>query len=333
MSRYQPPFSITPTVLNFVVEIGELLGHWSAKRGQTSPLLRKENRIRTIQASLAIEHNSLSMEQVTALLEGKRVLAPAKDIQEVRNAIRAYELMPGWHKANISDLLAAHKTLMIGLVDSPGVLRSGNVGIYRGTQVVHMAPPATQVPRLIADLLSWLEQTDLHPLIASSVFHYEFEFIHPFADGNGRMGRLWQTLILSQWRQELAWLPVETLIHHQQERYYEILGLCDKTSDCTLFVTWMLQNVVAALKEGLETSFVVSEEMSEEMSEEIDAKLTEQEVSILRLLTATPDLTARALAEILGISARTVERYLQGLQAKGKLIRTGAKKGGRWLVK
>ncbi|ATY00821.1 cell division protein Fic [Klebsiella aerogenes] len=333
MSRYQPPFSITPTVLNLVVEIGELLGHWSAKRGQTSPLLRKENRIRTIQASLAIEHNSLSMEQVTALLEGKRVLAPAKDIQEVRNAIRAYELMPGWHKANISDLLAAHKTLMIGLMDSPGVLRSGNVGIYRGTQVVHMAPPATQVPRLIADLLSWLEQTDLHPLIASSVFHYEFEFIHPFADGNGRMGRLWQTLILSQWRQELAWLPVETLIHHQQERYYEILGLCDKTSDCTLFVTWMLQNVVAALKEGLETSFVVSEEMSEEMSEEIDAKLTEQEVSILRLLTATPDLTARALAEILGISARTVERYLQGLQAKGKLIRTGAKKGGRWLVK
>ncbi len=333
MSRYQPPFSITPTVLNLVVEIGELLGHWSAKRGQTSPLLRKENRIRTIQASLAIEHNSLSMEQVTALLEGKRVLAPAKDIQEVRNAIRAYELMPGWHKANISDLLAAHTTLMIGLMDSPGVLRRGNVGIYRGTQVVHMAPPATQVPRLIADLLSWLEQTDLHPLIASSVFHYEFEFIHPFADGNGRMGRLWQTLILSQWRQELAWLPVETLIHHQQERYYEILGLCDKTSDCTLFVTWMLQNVVAALKEGLETSFVVSEEMSEEMSEEIDAKLTEQEVSILRLLTATPDLTARALAEILGISARTVERYLQGLQAKGKLIRTGAKKGGRWLVK
>ncbi len=119
MSRYQPPFSITPSVLNLVVEIGELLGHWSAKRGEASPLLRKENRIRTIQASLAIEHNSLSMEQVTALLEGKRVLAPAKDIQEVRNAIRAYELMPGWHAANISDLLTAHKTLMTGLVDRP----------------------------------------------------------------------------------------------------------------------------------------------------------------------------------------------------------------------
>lgn len=333
MSRYQPPFSITPTVLNLVVEIGELLGHWSAKRGQTSPLLRKENRIRTIQASLAIEHNSLSMEQVTALLEGKRVLAPAKDIQEVRNAIRAYELMPGWHAANIRDLLTAYKTLMTGLVDRPGALRGGNVGIYRGTQVVHMAPPAAQVPRLIADLLSWLEHTELHPLIASSVFHYEFEFIHPFADGNGRMGRLWQTLILSQWRQELAWLPVETLIHYQQERYYDILGVCDKTSDCTLFVTWMLQNILAALKEGLETSFVVSEEMSEEMSEEIDVKVAPPENAILRLLTENPELTARALAEILGISARTVERHLQGLQAKGRLIRIGAKKGGSWLVK
>ncbi len=379
MSRYQPPFSITPSVLNLVVEIGELLGHWSAKRGEASPLLRKENRIRTIQASLAIEHNSLSMEQVTALLEGKRVLAPAKDIQEVRNAIRAYELMPGWHAANISDLLTAHKTLMTGLVDRPGALRGdiqevrnairayelmpgwhaanisdlltahktlmtglvdrpgalrgGNVGIYRGTQVIHMAPPAAQVPRLIADLLSWLEHTELHPLIASSVFHYEFEFIHPFADGNGRMGRLWQTLILSQWRQELAWLPVETLIHHQQERYYDILGACDKTSDCTLFVTWMLQNILAALKEGLETSFIVSEEMSEEMSEEIDVKLAPPENAILRLLTEKPELTARALAEILGISARTVERHLQGLQAKGRLIRIGAKKGGSWLVK
>ncbi|WP_159178043.1 Fic family protein, partial [Klebsiella pneumoniae] len=144
---------------------------------------------------------------------------------------------------------------------------------------------------------------------------------------------LWQTLILSQWRQELAWLPVETLIHHQQERYYDILGACDKTSDCTLFVTWMLQNILAALKEGLETSFIVSEEMSEEMSEEIDVKLAPPENAILRLLTEKPELTARALAEILGISARTVERHLQGLQAKGRLIRIGAKKGGSWLVK
>jgi len=261
MSRYQPPFSITPAILNLVVEIGELLGHWSAQTGRQSPLLRKENRIRTIHASLAIEHNSLTTEQVTALVEGKRVLAPAKDIQEVRNAILAYERMPQWQRADLSDLLSAHRTLMTGLVDYPGALRQGDVGIYRDQQLIHMAPPASQVPRLMNDLLAWLDHTDLHPLVASSVFHYEFEFIHPFADGNGRMGRLWQTLILSKWRQELAWLPVETLIHNQQERYYTILGLCDKASDCTPFVLFMLENIALALKEGLGVPSGLSEKM------------------------------------------------------------------------
>ena len=224
MSRYQPPFTITPSILNQVVEIGELLGHWAAHSGRNSPLLRKENRIRTIQASLAIEHNSLTTGQVTAIMEGKRVLAPEKDIQEVRNAILAYEKLPEWKPWTLKDLLSAHRLLMLGLVDNPGKLRMGDVGVYRGNQLVHMAPPASQINRLIADLLVWLKETELHPLITSSVFHYEFEFIHPFSDGNGRMGRLWQTLILSQWRSELAWLPVETLIHFQQDRYYQILG-------------------------------------------------------------------------------------------------------------
>jgi hypothetical protein len=188
MSHYQPPFSITPAILNLVVEIGELLEHWSAQTGRASPFCEKENRIRTIQASLAIEHNSLSTDQVTALVEGKRVLAPAKDIQEVRNALLAYEKMPTWKSHRLTDLLTAHRTLMIGLVDNPGQLRDGDVGIYRDTRLVHMAPPASQVERLINELLLWLKVTDIHPLIAGAVFHYEFEFIHPFADGNGRNG-------------------------------------------------------------------------------------------------------------------------------------------------
>jgi Fic family protein len=258
MSRYQPPFSITPSILNQVVEIGELLGHWAAHSGRTSPLLRKENRIRTIQASLAIEHNSLTTGQVTAIMEGKRVLAPEKDIQEVRNAILAYEKLPEWKPWKLKDLLSAHRLLMIGLVDNPGKLRNGDVGVYRGNQLVHMAPPASQMNRLIDDLLAWLKQTDLHPLIANSVFHYEFEFIHPFSDGNGRMGRLWQTLILSQWRAELAWLPVETLIHFKQTRYYQILGQCDRASDCTAFVEFMLQNMADALREGIGMPSVMS---------------------------------------------------------------------------
>lgn len=259
MSAYKPPFVVTPLILNQVIEIGELMGHWAVIAGRASPLLRKENRIRTIQASLAIEHNSLTADQVTALMEGKRVLAPAKDIQEVRNALQVYDKMSVWKSHQLSDLLSAHRILMSGLVDAPGQLRSGNVGVYRGQQLVHMAPLASQVARLIKALLQWLETTDIHPLIASVVFHYEFEFIHPFADGNGRMGRLWQTLILSEWRAELGWLPVETLILYHQERYYQVLGQCDRKSDCTLFIEFMLSNIIAALKEGLENSTGMSE--------------------------------------------------------------------------
>lgn len=324
MSRYQPPFTITSAILNLVVETGELLGHWAAYTGRSSPLLRKENRIRTIQASLAIEHNSLTTGQVTAIMDGKRVLAPAKDIQEVRNAIQAYEHLNIWQASSLEDLLSAHRLLMKGLVDNPGQLRRGDVGIYRGNQLVHMAPPASQVPRLVDELLAWLNTTDLHPLIASSVFHYEFEFIHPFADGNGRMGRLWQTLILSYWRAELAWLPVETLIHFQQERYYTILGECDKASDCTAFVEFMLQNLAEALRESISAPHILSEEMSEEVSE--------KEGIILQLLIAQPKLTASNLASILGVTSRTIERYLSALQRKGKVQRVGARKGGYWQV-
>lgn len=176
-----------------------------------------------------------------------------------------------------------------------------------------------------------LATTDLHPLVASSVFHYEFEFIHPFADGNGRMGRLWQTLILSEWRSELAWLPVETIIHYQQDRYYQVLGECDKASDCTAFVAFMLSVVNAALIEGLNPSFTLSDNVSEEMSEQI-LSFSEAERAVLSLLNRRPDLSAKALASELAVSARTVERYLQSLQQKGKLLRVGAKKGGYWQV-
>ena len=253
MAGYQPPYSITPQILSRVVDVGELLGRWAAHAEHSSVLLRKENRIRTIQASLAIEHNSLSTQQVTAIMEGKRVLAPQKDIQEVRNAILTYEQLPAWKSHRLDDVLKAHQTLMLGLVDAPGHLRTGNVGVYRDNQLIHMAPPAGQLSRLMSDLLNWLKETDIHPLIASSIFHYEFEFIHPFADGNGRMGRLWQTLILSQWRPELAWLPVETLIHNQQQDYYRILGECDRASDCTAFIGFMLDKLAEALSEGIDT--------------------------------------------------------------------------------
>lgn len=196
---YAPPLTLTPELLNRVAAIAEALGRWSARQdSQPSPRLRRENRIHTIQASLAIEQNTLSIEQVSALFAGKRVIGPSRDIQEVRNAIAAYDALSRWNPANPQHLLEAHGLLMAGLIDAPGRFRSSGVGIYRGDQLVHMAPPASRVPVLVADLLAWLATSHWHPLLVSCVAHYELEFIHPFADGNGRLGRLWQTLILSR---------------------------------------------------------------------------------------------------------------------------------------
>jgi Fic family protein len=256
MPAYQPPFQITPSILTLVADISEQLGRWSALLGHADaallPELRRGNRLRTIQASLAIEHNSLSLEQVTAVIEGKRVLGLPREIQEVRNAFAAYEQLPNWQPYNDKHLLAAQGQLMLGLVDDAGQWRHAGVGIYRDQQLMHMAPPPSQVARLMEDLLAWLKTMPVHPLVASCVFHYEFEFIHPFSDGNGRMGRLWQTLILSQWKPELAYLPVETVIRHQQAEYYAALSAADKASDATGFVEYMLKALLSAMQEVVE---------------------------------------------------------------------------------
>lgn len=239
--NYQPPYTITPSIVNRVAAIGEIIGRYTvlAERSLT-PRLRRENRLRTIHASLAIENNTLTLEQVTAVIEGKRVLGHPREIQEVRNAFRAYEAMEKWHANSERDLLSAHKLLMQGLMDEAGCYRSGGVGIFQGRQLVHMAPPADRVPQLIADLLQWLSTTTEHPLIASCVFHYELEFIHPFADGNGRVGRLWQTLILRDWKSMLAYLPVETVIRERQQDYYQALTVADEQANAAPFIDFML---------------------------------------------------------------------------------------------
>lgn len=220
MSAYRPPFSLTGEIVSRVAEIAELLGRFELRLERDDPLrLRRINRIRSVTGSLAIEGNTLSEAQITAILDGKWVVAPPREIQEARNALLAYDRMPAWNPLREVDLLAAHQLLMAGLMDSPGSYRAGGVGVMAGEQVLHMAPTASQVPRLMADLLAWLGASGEHPLIASSVFHYEFEFIHPFADGNGRMGRLWQTLLLSRWQPLFAHLPVESLVHRHQAAY------------------------------------------------------------------------------------------------------------------
>jgi Fic family protein len=206
--------------------------------------LRRINRIRTIHGSLAIEGNTLSEAQITAILEGKRVIAPPREVQEVKNALAAYDRFDTWKAEAEKDLLEAHRILLSGLIDAAGIYRSGSVGVMAGQQVIHMAPPANRVPHLMADLFGWLAATDAHPLIASSIFHYEFEFIHPFADGNGRMGRLWQSLILARWNPLFADIPVESLIFEHQAEYYQAIQESTHQTDSAPFIAFMLRMIL-----------------------------------------------------------------------------------------
>ncbi len=321
---YAPPLTLTPELLNSVAAIAEALGRWSARQERSpSPRLRRENRIHTIQASLAIEQNSLSLEQVSALFDGQRVIGPARDIQEVRNAITAYEALPRWDPAKAEHLLEAHGLLMAGLVEAPGRFRRGGVGIYRGDELVHMAPPAARVPALVADLLGWIAASSWHPLIVSCVAHYELEFIHPFADGNGRLGRLWQTLILSRWNPLLAWLPIEEVIRSRQEGYYAALGQADQQGELAPFVAYQL----SAIHDSLHS------EIGSELGSEIGAeKARPIDQQILQALAAEPTLSARRLAERLQRSPRAIEKQLAALRQAGRLVRHGSPRAGHWQV-
>ena len=260
MSEYKPPFYMTDRIINLVAAISEQVGRIAVlSHGKINPHLRKENRIRTIHSSLAIEQNSLSLEQVTAILDGKRVLGNPNEIREVKNAYDTYELLlsldPNSVKDllldpnSVKDLLKAHRVMMKGLILENGTFRSRGVGIFDGDVVVHMAPPAEFVPMQIRELFEWYKGSQMHPLIKSAIFHYEFEFIHPFADGNGRIGRMWHSLLLGKWNELFFWLPIEELIRSRQQDYYDALGKSDKEADSYIFVELMLEIILTTLEE------------------------------------------------------------------------------------
>lgn len=248
----RPPYQITPEILKLISSISEKMGQINARfLDKPSPKLRKENRIKTIHSSLSIEGNTLTEEQITALLENKRVIGPIKDVSEVINAIKVYNNLNSYNPHSQTSFLDAHKVLMEGLIDSPGKYRTKGVGIVTGDKITHMAPPADKVPYLMEDLFSYLENSEEIELIKSCVFHYEMEFIHPFEDGNGRMGRLWQSLILMQSFSIFEFIPFESLISNTQNEYYAALSESDKKGNSTPFISYMLNTIDQSLYDTL----------------------------------------------------------------------------------
>lgn len=244
----------TPQIVNLSIEIGRLLGMVDATHLQKPRTeLRKKNKVKTIRASLAIEGNTLSEAQITAILDHKRVVGPAKDIKEVENAIRAYDQLAHFDAFSKEHYLEAHKILMSGLVDKPGQFRTGSVGVVQGDRIAHLAPPGWNVDYLMSNLFHYLKEGEDNLIIKSCVFHYEMEFIHPFMDGNGRMGRLWQTVILMRAHPVFAYLPIEQEIKRSQEAYYAVLSQCDKEGLSTKFVEYLLDKIKTSLAELVHT--------------------------------------------------------------------------------
>lgn len=325
---YEPPFKITDEIINLVVQIAEKIGE--LKSFEKSPLhveLRKENRIKTIHSSLAIENNSLSIEQITAIIEGKRVLGSPNEIQEVKNAFQAYDLLLELNPYEEKDLLRAHQLMMAELVEHSGKYRNGGVGIFDGKEVVHLAPPADRVPFLMADLFEWLRKSSVHPLIKSCVFHYEFEFIHPFEDGNGRMGRLWQTVILKEWKSIFAWIPVESLVKENQAEYYNALNSSDTAADSTKFIEFMLNLILRTVEEIIST-----ENAAKKITAKITIKITANQRKILDEIEKNPFVTQEELSAKLGIARLNIIKNMKKLQENNIICRVGATKNGHWEI-
>ena len=315
MRNQKPPFEITNQIIDYVAEIAELVGRLTVFSPlSTSPTLRRANRIRTIHGSLAIEQNTLSLEQVTAVLNGKHVLAPPKDIAEVKNAYEIYERLDELDPYSVDDLLTAHGIMTRGLMEESGVFRTRPVGVVDSEgHVLHFGTLPQYVPDLVMELLDWAKTSEVHMLIRSCVFHYEFELIHPFADGNGRVGRLWHTLLLSKWNPAFAWLPVESIIHDRQQEYYDAINTSNNAGESTAFIEFMLSAIQAALTEAISAG----DGMSDEAPDRETARWRQIE-TYLKSHDCIRNADVRALC---GVSAATANRILVALVASGHLVK------------
>ena len=313
MKNKKPPFEITNTMIHEVAKIAELVGKLSSTNQlSATPSLRRTNRIRTIHGSLAIEQNTLSLEQVTAVLNGKYVLAPPKDIAEVKNVYEIYERLDELDPYSVDDLLTAHGIMTRGLVEESGVFRSRPVGVVdQEGHVLHFGTLPQYVPDLVMELLDWTKNSDIHMLIRSCVFHYELELIHPFAGGNGRIGRLWHTLLLSKWNPMFAWLPTESMIHARQPEYYAAINASNNTGESTVFIEFMLSAIKASLIDAVS--------MGGEMSDGLMDKATLRWKQIEKFLETHEFIMNADVRALCGVSAATANRLLVNSTTNGKL--------------
>ena len=318
MKNQKPPFEITNHMIDHVAEIAELVGKLSAVSSlSANPTLRRSNRIRTIHGSLAIEQNTLSLEQVTAVLNGKHVLAPPKDIVEVKNAYEIYERLDELDPYSVEDLLTAHGIMTRDLVEESGMFRTRPVGVVDSEgHVLHFGTLPQYVPDLVMALLEWTKTSEVHMLIRSCVFHYELELIHPFTDGNGRVGRLWHTLLLSKWNSAFAWLPVESIIHDRQQEYYAAINASNDAGESTVFIEFMKASLIEAIN------------TSNEMSDGKINKVALRWKKIEEYLKTHDYIMNADVRELCGVSAATANRTLSMLTIEGKLVKYRC--GGHW---
>ena len=320
MYNKKPPFEITTSILDEIAAIAELVGQVNAASGLTAnPMLRRTNRIRTIYSSLAIEQNTLSLEQVTAVLNGKRVIAPPKDIAEVKNAYEIYEMMDSLNPYSVDDLLNAHGIMTKGLMEESGCFRAGQVGVVdRQGNILHFGTLSDYVPGLVVELLDWVKDSEFHMLIKSCVFHYELELIHPFADGNGRVGRLWHTLLLTQWKPMFAWLPVESIIHDRQDEYYAAINRSNCEGKSTAFIEFMLSAIKEALSEAVQTTGAAENMTTDEL----------RWYKIERFLKKNGTITNADARQLFNVSSATANRILSRLVDEGRI--TKIRMGKSW---
>ena len=332
--NYTPIFIITPEILNLAYDISADLERIDIIREKAlTPQLRKENRIKTIHSSLWIEANSLTLEQVTDIVNGKKVSGPKKDILEVKNAIIAYDELLECNPYSEKDLLKQHQLLMNGLIKDAGKYRHAGIGVFSGKVPVHIAPPHQRVPFLVQNLLEWVKNEKLPQVVKSCIFHYEFEFIHPFSDGNGRMGRMWQTLLLYQENPVFAWLPVESIIAHNQKDYYRALRRSTHHNDCGIFMRFMLSAIkkaTAEFKETHQAKGIIHAGVSAGVIAGV--KLTKTQEKILSLIAKNNRISQSEIAVKMKINESTVYRNIEKLKKLEILERMGSDKTGVWVI-